>query len=227
MKNKFLCVALATLFLSGCAGMQEGFERLNQMAIQHAQQMETAAIDSAKKDVEAGHYSGVVRVALISTPAPKTKTSIDHEAALEVIREEFGKHAQIEILNEKDSKRVQDVLRIGASGLTPEFINMRAKTGINAQMIDDVDIILRAGMSIEKYTGINKSTGKIGQGAKIICAASYMTVGDQELSKVQGETVNIFKNTDAVKQAANAFHKDVLDRVMIEKLKRRLATVES
>ena len=84
-------------------------------------------------------------------------------------------------------------------------------------------MILRSGLKTETYTGINKKTGKIGQGVKIICWAEYMAIGSDQVTKESFEEVNIFESEEAVVKAARSFHEAVLSKLMIEHLQAQIA----
>lgn len=218
-----LTIVLVAFLLTGCAAMKQGMENLNKMAEEQAaiQQQEQAA--AVQSDIAAGRYSGKVKVAFIPVvPANKAKTGINQERAVAMLQKDFADHPQFELLDDQKTEGLKrDLLPTGGS-LNPSLINSRAEHRANFGGVD-ADVILRSGLKAETFTGINKKTGKIGQGVKIVCWTEYMVIGSDQVAKESFEETNIFESEEAIVKAAQSFHETVLSNLMIEHLQALVA----
>ncbi len=221
-----LGVALIAVALAGCTAMKQGMENLSKMAAEQEAVRQQAAQAAWESDIATGRYSGTVRVALIPVvPDNSAKTGINHEAAVAILKKNFADHRQFELLDDRETERVKRDLLPRTGSLTASKVNSSAERQADFGGVD-ADVILRSGLRTETFTGINKKTGKIGQGVKVICWTEYMVIGVDQVSKGSFEETNIFKNEEAVVKAAQSFHENVLNNLMVELLKARVGQSE-
>jgi hypothetical protein len=218
---------LAAFSLAGCTAMQQGLENLNTMAAEQAAVAQQEQQAAWKSDIENNHYSGTVRVAFIPVvPANKAETGINQERAIALLKESFASHQQFELLDEQKTESLLRDLHPFAGSLNASRVNSGAKRRENFGGVD-ADVILRSGLRAEQFTGINKKTGKLGQGVKLICWTEYMVIDGNEVTKGSFEESNIFKSEDLMKQSAQSFHETVLNNLMIQHLAARVAETDA
>lgn len=228
MRNLCLClaVALIAVALTGCGAMKQGLENLNTMAAEQAAIKQQEQKASWESDIAKGHYSGTVKVALIPVlPSNEAKSGINQEKAIAILRDNFAEHQQFELLDDQKTEHLKRDLRLGSSSLDASRVNAKASQRSSFGGVD-ADVVLRSGLKTETFTGINKKTGKIGQGVKIICWTEYMVIGVDRVIKGSFEETNIFKNEAAVAEAAQSFHETILNELMIEHLQAQVAQAE-
>ena len=221
-----LLFVLFTFSLTGCASMKQGMANLNQMAAEQAAIRAQEEEASWRADVENGHYSGNVTVLFIPVKlAASAKSGISEERAHAMLRESFAAHEQFSLMDEKESEGLKRDLHPFPGSLDAGRVSSAAARrenfgGVNA------DVVLRSGLRTETFTGINKKTGTIGQGVKVICWTQYVVIGDDEVTEGSFETTNIFKSEEVIDEAAKSFHRTVLDELMVEHLAAKLSQAE-
>lgn len=224
---RILAIAAISILFTGCAAMKEGMANLNQMAQTQAVEANKRQLTAWKADIKKGTYSGKVRVMMLPVVPPKKgKTGLIPEKAIASLKKHFGSHPQFDLLDDKKTDSLKRDLHPFAGSLSASRVNKGVARRQRMGGVD-ADVVLRNGMKLDSFTGINKKTGKIGQGIKVICWTEYMVIGDGKVTKGKAETTNIFKNEEAVVNAAVEFHKTVLNKLMIENLKRRVAKAEA
>lgn len=216
-------LTLLTVSLSGCAAMKEGMANLNEMAAEQAAVRQQEQEATWQADVESGHYSGPVRVLFIPVElAASAKTGINEERANAMLRESFADHGQFSLLDEEEAESLKRDLHPFAGSLDASRVNSGAARREKFGGVD-ADVVLRSGIRTETFTGINKKTGEIGQGVKVICWTEYMVIGDEETTTGSFETTNIFASEETIDAAAQSFHRTILDELMIEHLAAKLS----
>ena len=119
----------------------------------------------------------------------------NEERANAMLRESFAGHEQFSLMDEEESESLKRDLHPFAGSLDASRVNSGAARRENFGGVD-ADVVLRSGLRTETFTGINKETGEIGQGVKVICWTEYMVIGDDDVTKGSFETTNIFASQE-------------------------------
>lgn len=217
-----LCAGLLMTALAGCAAMKEGMANLNQMAVTAAKDMQAKQVEGWKADIAKGRYSGTVRVLLVPVVAEKKQNGgIIKEKAIELLRKQYGANAQFKLLEGDQATFLARDLGVDNSSLNATLVNFHMRDR------DSVDVVVRAGVKLETYTGISQSTGKLGQGVKAVSWSEFMAIGGDRVLKQESEDPNFFKIEGVIAKAAQQFHETVLTDLMIGRLKAKVAKAEN